>query len=155
MVLPKLKQWLLSWLFHKWRWTFWLNALVVMRCEQTLLIIAMHYWSKVHVVGGQRLVRIVLPSLSSHHCSPATRDFHSSILINWSTPLRVSPCRSCWWKKLWTSRWLPWRSVSNEMEDWKSMIVGITQHVKTLLHVYKLCCTLCWAWTHCVFAIAC
>ena len=148
MVLPKLKQWLLSWLFHKWRWTFWLNVLVVMRCEQTLLIVV--------IEGARRWRSKVGEDCSSlHHYSPATRDFHSSILINWSTPLRVSPCRSCWWKKLWTSRWLPWRSVSNEMEDSKSMIVGVTQHVKTLLHVCKLCCTLCWAWTHCVFAIAC
>ena len=35
----------------------------------TLLLIAIHYL-RIHLVGGQRLVRIAPPSLPPHHCSP-------------------------------------------------------------------------------------
>ena len=37
----------------------------------TLLLIAIHYL-RIHVIGGQRLVRIAHPSLPPHHCSPTT-----------------------------------------------------------------------------------
>ena len=40
-----------------------------------------HALLKTHVIRGQRLVRIALPPLPSHHSSPATRDFQSSISI--------------------------------------------------------------------------
>ena len=36
---------------------------------------------RIHVIGGQRSVRIALPFLSPHHSSPATRDFQSSISV--------------------------------------------------------------------------
>ena len=34
---------------------------------------------RIHVVGGQRSVRIAPPSLPPHHSGPATRNFQSSI----------------------------------------------------------------------------
>ena len=34
-----------------------------------------------HIIGGQRSVRIAPPSLSPHHSGPATRDFQSSISV--------------------------------------------------------------------------
>ena len=40
-----------------------------------------HALPRIHVIGGQRSVRIASPSLPPHHNSPATRDFQSSILI--------------------------------------------------------------------------
>ena len=44
--------------------TFGLNVSVIIRakvnkCEQTPLLIAIHYYTMIHVIGGQRSVRIV------------------------------------------------------------------------------------------------
>ena len=44
-----------------------------------LLFIAMHY--EIHVIGGQRSVKITPLSLPPHHSGSATRDFHSSISV--------------------------------------------------------------------------
>ena len=44
-----------------------------------LLFIPVHY--EIHVIGGQRSVRIAPLSLPPHHSGSATRDFHSSISV--------------------------------------------------------------------------
>ena len=36
---------------------------------------------RIHVIGGQRSVRIAPPSLPPHHSGQATRDFQSSISV--------------------------------------------------------------------------
>ena len=48
-------------------------------CETTLLFIALY--AMIHVIGGQRSVRIAPPSLSPHHSGPATRDFQPFISV--------------------------------------------------------------------------
>ena len=40
-----------------------------------------HALPRIHVIGGQRSVRIAPPSLPPHHSSSATRDFQSSISV--------------------------------------------------------------------------
>ena len=40
-----------------------------------------HALLRIHVIGGQRSVRIAPPSLPPHHSSPTTRDFQSSISV--------------------------------------------------------------------------
>ena len=65
--------------------TFRLNAPVVIRAKvkevrtKTLLFIATLL--RIHVIGGQRSVRIAPPSLPPHHSDPAARDFQSSIPV--------------------------------------------------------------------------
>ena len=65
--------------------TFRLNAPVVIRAKvkevrtKTSLFIATLL--RIHVIRGQRLVRIAPPSLPPHHSDPATRDFQSSIPV--------------------------------------------------------------------------
>ena len=48
---------------------------------QTNIAIYSHALLRIHVIGGQRLVRIAPPSLPPHHSGPATRDFQSSIPV--------------------------------------------------------------------------
>ena len=36
---------------------------------------------RIHIIGGQGLMWIAPPSLLPYHCSPASRDFQSSILV--------------------------------------------------------------------------
>ena len=48
---------------------------------QTNVAIYSHALLRIHVIGGQRLVRIAPPSLPPHHSGPAARDFQSSILV--------------------------------------------------------------------------
>ena len=90
-------QWLLSWLLHKCKLsvtnyslennlpTFRLNAPVVIRAKvkevRTNITIYSHTLLRIHIIGGQRLVRIAPPSLPPHHSDPAARDFQSSILV--------------------------------------------------------------------------
>ena len=40
-----------------------------------------HALPRIHVIGGQKSVRIAPPSLPPHHCGPATRDFQSSMSV--------------------------------------------------------------------------
>ena len=62
---------------------FRLNAPVVIRAKmkevRNNVAIYSHALLRIHVIGGQRLVRIAPPSLPPHHSGPATRDFQSSI----------------------------------------------------------------------------
>ena len=64
---------------------FRLNVPVVIRVKVkdvlTNVVIYGHALLRMHVIGGQRSVRIASPSLPPHHSSPATRDFQSSILV--------------------------------------------------------------------------
>ena len=48
---------------------------------QTNVAIFSYTLLRIHVIGGQRLVRIAPPSLPPHHSGPATRDFQSSISV--------------------------------------------------------------------------
>ena len=36
---------------------------------------------RIHIIGGQKSVRIAPPSLPPHHCSPVSKDFQSSISV--------------------------------------------------------------------------
>ena len=56
---------------------FQLNAPVM----RTNVAIYSHALLKIHIIRGQRSVRIAPLSLTSHHSSPATRDFQSSISV--------------------------------------------------------------------------
>ena len=47
----------------------------------TNIAIYSHALLRIHIIGGQRSVRIAPPSLPPHHSGPATRDFHSSIPV--------------------------------------------------------------------------
>ena len=62
---------------------FRLNVPVVNRAKevQTNIAIYSHALLRIHVIWGQRSVRIAPPSLSPHHSGPATRDFQSSIPV--------------------------------------------------------------------------
>ena len=48
---------------------------------QNNVAIYSHALPRIHVIGGQRSVRIAPPSLPPHHSGPATRDFQSSISV--------------------------------------------------------------------------
>ena len=65
--------------------TFRLNAPVVIRAKvkevQNNVAIYSHALPRIHVIGGQRSVRIAPPSLPPHLSGPATRDFQSSISV--------------------------------------------------------------------------
>ena len=49
----------------------------------------MHYRGMIHIIGGQRSVRIAPPSLPPHHSGPATRDFQSSISVEALSKLKL------------------------------------------------------------------
>ena len=65
--------------------TFRLDAPVVIRAKveevRNNVAIYSHTLLRIHVIGGQRSVRIAPPSLPPHHSGPATRDFQSSISV--------------------------------------------------------------------------
>ena len=61
------------------------------KCE-TMLLFYSHTLLRIHVIGGQRSVRIVPPSLPPHHSGPATRDFQSSISVESTLPQVSSGC---------------------------------------------------------------
>ena len=48
---------------------------------RTKVAIYSHALLRIHVIGGQRSVRIAPPSLPPHHSGPATREFQSSISV--------------------------------------------------------------------------
>ena len=64
---------------------FRLNAPVIIRAKvkkvRTNITIYSHTLLRIHVIGGQRSVRIVPPFLPPHHSDPAARDFQSSIPV--------------------------------------------------------------------------
>ena len=64
---------------------FRLNATVIIRAKVkevwTNIAIYSHALLRIHVNGGQKLVRIAPPSLPPHHSSPATRNFKSSTSV--------------------------------------------------------------------------
>ena len=64
---------------------FRLNAPVVLRAKvkevRTNITIYSHALLRIHIIGGQRSVRIAPPSLPPHHSDPAARDFQSSIPV--------------------------------------------------------------------------
>ena len=64
---------------------FQLNAPLVISAKvkevQTNVAIYSHAVLRIHVIGGQRSVRIAPPTLPPHHSSPPTRDFQSSISV--------------------------------------------------------------------------
>ena len=61
------------------------DALVIIKMKveevQTTLLFYSHALLRIHVIGGQRSVRIAPPSLPLYHSGPATRDFQSSISV--------------------------------------------------------------------------
>ena len=64
---------------------FQLNAPVVIRvkvkrCEQNITFYS-HALLRIHLIGGQRPVRIGPPFLPPHHSKLAARDFQSSIPV--------------------------------------------------------------------------
>ena len=64
---------------------FQLNAPVVIRVKvkevRTNVAVYSHSLLRIHVIGGQRLVRIAPPSLSLHHSGPAYKYFDKSLYI--------------------------------------------------------------------------
>ena len=62
-----------------------LNASVVIRAKvkevRTNITIYSHTLLRIHIIGGQRSVRIAPPSLPPHHTDPAARDFQSSMSV--------------------------------------------------------------------------
>ena len=71
------------------------------------------YTNALHVIGGQRLIRIAPPSLLPHHSGTATKDFQSSTSVevrvssggaephsctNTSCPLGTSTKMEYWWR---------------------------------------------------------
>ena len=101
--------------------TFRLNAPVVIRAKVKVrknVAIYSHALPRIHVIGGQRSMRIAPPSLPPHHSGPAAMDFQSlpsqlkrsSIGVIWmckasftnnSCPL---PCSST----VVSSQWIGW-----------------------------------------------
>ena len=65
--------------------TFRLNAQVIIRAKvkevQTNITIDSHTLLRIHVIGGQRSVRIAPPSLPPHHSNPAARHFQGHYII--------------------------------------------------------------------------
>ena len=64
---------------------FRLNAPVIIRVKvkevRTNVANYSHVLLRIHVIGGQRAVRIAPPSLPPHHSGPTTREFQSSIPV--------------------------------------------------------------------------
>ena len=78
---------------------FQLNTPVVIRpkvkkSEQTLLFTYSHALLRIHIISGQRSVRIVPLSLPSLHGSPATRDIQFSISVERSSEIVFWICRA-------------------------------------------------------------
>ena len=65
--------------------TFRLNAPVIIRAKvkevRNNVAIYSHALPRIHIIGGQRSVRITPPSLPPHHSGLTTRDFQSSISV--------------------------------------------------------------------------
>ena len=110
-----------------------------------------HTLLRIHIIGGQRSVKISPPFLL-HHSGSATRDFQSSISVEallreyhldgqglhqqlLSSAMAQYSCllhgrwtmaedRSCLWRRPCTSWWYPQRSILTDMEDYKFLVVG-------------------------------
>jgi len=97
---------------------FSLNAPVVIRAKakevRNNVAIYSHALPRIHVIGGQRSVRIAHTRGSTTTRSTGRRPPY------WT----MAEDRSCWWRRPFTSRWHLWKSASTEMEDWKSLVAG-------------------------------
>ena len=78
----KITCWCFDWMLHSWSGRKWRSA---NKCCYALL--------KIHVIGGQRLVRVALPSLPPHHSGPATWDFSGWFYVTTGSMLITSICQ--------------------------------------------------------------
>ena len=99
--------------------TFRLNAPVVIRAKvkevRNNVAVYSHALLRIHVIGGQRSVRIAPPSLPPHHSGPATRDFQSSILVealfhkcHLDASFTNNSCPLPWSSTVVSSQWIGW-----------------------------------------------